>query len=117
MAVNLTETAIRALKAKKTSFYVWSNSSQRGTGRLGVKVQPSGSKIFYFRYYVEKGKKERFIQLGIWPEMKLATANELTKSMVPGSLKERIPRQNWNDNSLQNSSGYNSINHRAHLKH
>ncbi|EJJ9776833.1 DUF4102 domain-containing protein, partial [Escherichia coli] len=23
MAVNLTETAIRALKAKKTSFYVW----------------------------------------------------------------------------------------------
>ncbi|EHK3828971.1 DUF4102 domain-containing protein, partial [Escherichia coli] len=51
MAVNLTETAIRALKAKKTSFYVWSNSSQRGTGRLGVKVQPSGSKIFYFRYY------------------------------------------------------------------
>ncbi|EFJ4460651.1 DUF4102 domain-containing protein, partial [Escherichia coli] len=25
MAVNLTETAIRALKAKKTSFYVWSN--------------------------------------------------------------------------------------------
>ncbi|EOU0325001.1 Arm DNA-binding domain-containing protein, partial [Escherichia coli] len=24
MAVNLTETAIRALKAKKTSFYVWS---------------------------------------------------------------------------------------------
>lgn len=104
MAVNLTETAIRALKAKKTSFYVWSNSSQRGTGRLGVKVQSSGSKIFYFRYYVEKGKKERFIQLGIWPEMKL-------------SLKERIPRQNWNDNSLQNSNGYNSINHRAHLKH
>lgn len=91
MAVNLTETAIRALKAKKTSFYVWSNSSQRGTGRLGVKVQSSGSKIFYFRYYVEKGKKERFIQLGIWPEMKLATANELAKSMVPGSLKERIP--------------------------
>lgn len=64
-----------------------------------------------------KKEKERFIQLGIWPEMKLATANELAKSMVPGSLKERIPRQNWNDNSLQNSNGYNSINHRAHLKH
>ncbi|NYX43430.1 hypothetical protein C6515_25605, partial [Escherichia coli] len=38
-------------------------------------------------------------------------------SMVPGSLKERIPRQNWSDNSLQNSSGDNSINHRVHLKH
>lgn len=38
---------------------------------------------FYFRYYVEKGKKEKFIQLGIWPEMKLVTANELAKSMEP----------------------------------
>ncbi len=68
MAVNLTETAIRALKAKKTSFYVWSNSSQRGTGRLGVKVQSSGSKIFYFRYYVEKGKKERFVLAPLFPD-------------------------------------------------
>lgn len=39
---------------------------------LEVKVQPSGNKVFYFRYYVEK---EKYIQLGIWPEMKLATAN------------------------------------------
>lgn len=117
MAVNLTETAIRALKAKKTSFYVWSNSSQRGTGRLGVKVQSSGSKIFYFRYYVEKGKKERFIQLGIWPEMKLATANELAKKYGAWLIEGKDPQANWNDNSLQNSNGYNSINHRAHLKH
>ncbi|EJO8636980.1 integrase arm-type DNA-binding domain-containing protein [Escherichia coli] len=92
MAVNLTETAIRALKAKKTSFYVWSNSSQRGTGRLGVKVQSSGSKIFYFRYYVEKGKKERFIQLGIWPEMKLATANELAKKYGAWLIEGKDPQ-------------------------
>lgn len=90
--VNLTETAIRALKAKKTSFYVWSNSSQRGTGRLGVKVQSSGSKIFYFRYYVEKGKKERFIQLGIWPEMKLATANELAKKYGAWLIEGKDPQ-------------------------
>ncbi|EKN9650964.1 DUF4102 domain-containing protein, partial [Escherichia coli] len=92
MAVNLTETAIRALKAKKTSFYVWSNSSQRGTGRLGVKVQSSGSKIFYFRYYVEKGTKERFIQLGIWPEMKLATANELAKKYGAWLIEGKDPQ-------------------------
>ncbi|MBL2516268.1 DUF4102 domain-containing protein, partial [Klebsiella pneumoniae] len=42
MAANLTETAIRGLKTKSTAYYVWSNSAQRGTGRLGVKVQPSG---------------------------------------------------------------------------
>ncbi|MBI0439546.1 DUF4102 domain-containing protein [Dickeya dianthicola] len=46
MAANLTETAIRGLKTKSTSYYVWSNSAQRGTGRLGVKVQPSGSKVW-----------------------------------------------------------------------
>ena len=79
MAANLTETAIRWLKTKSTSHYVWNNSAQRGIGRLGVKVQPSGSKVFYFRYYVEKGKKEKFIQLGIWPEMKLVNIPPLSK--------------------------------------
>ncbi|HCF8117120.1 TPA: DUF4102 domain-containing protein, partial [Klebsiella pneumoniae] len=34
MAANLTETAIRGLKTKSTAYYVWSNSAQRGTGRL-----------------------------------------------------------------------------------
>ncbi|HAT7708183.1 TPA: DUF4102 domain-containing protein, partial [Enterobacter roggenkampii] len=93
MAANLTETAIRGLKTKSTSYYVWSNSAQRGTGRLGVKVQPSGSKVFYFRYYVEKGKKEKFIQLGIWPEMKLVTANELAKKYGAWLVEGKEPQQ------------------------
>ena len=78
MAANLTETAIRGLKTKSTAYYVWSNSAQRGTGRLGVKVQPSGSKVFISVITLRKGRK-KFIQLGIWPEMKLVTANELAK--------------------------------------
>lgn len=78
--MNLTETAIRALKPKTSAYYSWHQSSQRGTGRIGIKVQPSGKKVFYFRYYVNKGKKEKFIQIGLWPEMKLATANEIAKT-------------------------------------
>ncbi|MFK3881266.1 tyrosine-type recombinase/integrase [Pantoea agglomerans] len=93
MAANLTETAIRGLKTKSTSYYVWSNSAQRGTGRLGVKVQPSGSKVFYFRYYVDKGKKEKFIQLGIWPEMKLVTANKLAKKYGAWLVEGKEPQQ------------------------
>lgn len=93
MAANLTETAIRGLKTKSTAYYVWSNSAQRGTGRLGVKVQPSGSKVFYFRYYVEKGKKEKFIQLGIWLEMKLVTANELAKKYGAWLIEGKEPQQ------------------------
>ncbi|ALD78140.1 Integrase [Citrobacter portucalensis] len=72
---------------------MWSNSAQRGTGRLGVKVQPSGSKVFYFRYYVEKGKKEKFIQLGIWPEMKLVTANDLAKKYGAWLVEGKDPQQ------------------------
>ncbi|HDU8692138.1 TPA: integrase arm-type DNA-binding domain-containing protein [Morganella morganii subsp. morganii] len=92
MATHFTDTAIRGLKAKSTSYYEWSNSGQRGTGRLGIKVQPSGSKIFYFRYYVEKGKKEKFIQLGIWPEMKLVTANELAKKYGAWLVEGKDPQ-------------------------
>jgi hypothetical protein len=58
MAANLTETAIRGLKTKSTAYYVWSNSAQRGTGRLGVKVQPSGSKIFISVTTLRKGRKK-----------------------------------------------------------
>lgn len=104
MAANLTETAIRGLKTKSTSYYVWSNSAQRGTGRLGVKVQPSGSKVFYFRYYFEKGKKEKFIQLGIWPEMKLVRPMSWRKSMVPGLLKEKSPSKNLSNNAWLSST-------------
>ena len=78
--MNLTETAIRALKPKTSAYYSWHQSSQRGTGRIGIKVQPSGKKVFYFRYYINKGTKEKFIQIGLWPEMKLSTANETAKT-------------------------------------
>lgn len=78
--MNLTETSIRALKPKTSAYYSWHQNSQRGTGRIGIKVQPSGKKVFYFRYYINKGKKEKFIQIGLWPEMKLTTANEIAKT-------------------------------------
>ncbi|GAB7260038.1 hypothetical protein DZJ_27580 [Dickeya ananatis] len=48
---------------------------------LALRFSLQAAKFFYFRYYVEKGKKEKFIQLGIWPEMKLVTANELAKKI------------------------------------
>ena len=60
---------------------------------MGIKVQPSGSKIFYFRYYVDKGRKERFIQLGMWPEMKLVSANELVKKYGAWLIEGKDPQQ------------------------
>jgi hypothetical protein len=116
MAANLTETAIRGLKTKSTAYYVWSNSAQRGTGRLGVKVQPSGSKVFYFRYYVEKGKKEKFIQLGIWPEMKLVTANELAKKYGAWLVEGKEPSKSLSNSAWPSSTLCRSIVLRDRLK-
>ena len=107
MAANLTETAIRGLKTKSTAYYV---EQQCSTWYWQAWRQGSAfrQQSFYFRYYVEKGKKEKFIQLGIWPEMKLVTANELAKSMVPGLLKEKSPSKSLS-NSRPNSTSCRSI--------
>lgn len=40
----------------------------------------------------KKGTKERFIQLGIWPEMKLATANELAKKYGAWLIEGKDPQ-------------------------
>ena len=95
---------------------MWSNSAQRGTGRLGVKGQPSGSKVFYFCYYVEKGKKEKFIQLGIWPEMKLVTANELAKKYGAWLVEEKNPSKSLSNNAWPSSTSCSFIARRARLK-
>ena len=58
MAVNLTETAIRALKVKKTSFYVWCNSSKRALDDLGAMVQVFWQQDFLFPLLRGKGKKK-----------------------------------------------------------
>ncbi|MBT0727176.1 tyrosine-type recombinase/integrase [Rosenbergiella australiborealis] len=66
---------------------MWDKTSERGSGRLGVKVETSGQKIFYFRFYWE-GKRS-FILLGRFPEMSLAKARQLIHDYA-GNLKESI---------------------------
>jgi hypothetical protein len=60
----LTATQIQSAVNKSSSYYLWDQSGQRGTGSLGVKVLPSGKKQFVFRYYQQR--KERFISLGLF---------------------------------------------------
>lgn len=42
----LTDSKIRGIKPKEQAYYVWQSSATRGTGRLGLKIYPSGRKIF-----------------------------------------------------------------------
>jgi integrase len=80
----LTQKEIQGLKPKASAYYVWDDNRTRGDGRLGVKVYPSGSKIFYFRYQIE-GKRS-FIKIGKYPEMSLSDARE-NSNEYKGMLK------------------------------
>ncbi|WP_338803560.1 site-specific integrase [Xenorhabdus griffiniae] len=72
----LTDSKIRGLKPKNSAYYTWQASATRGTGRLGIKIYPSGRKVFVYRYF--KDGKEKFINLGDFPVLSLAEA--LSKS-------------------------------------
>jgi len=85
LADNLTDSMVRGLKARDSAYQVWDKSGERGAGRLGVKVEPSGQRVFYYRYYWDA--KRHFIQLGRYPEMSLAQARQLAKGYA-GTLKE-----------------------------
>lgn len=99
---------VRGLKARYSAYQVWDKSGERGAGRLGVKVEPSGQRVFYYRYYWDA--KRHFIQLGRYPEMSLAQARQLAKGYA-GTLKEgrtlrskRLNRQSrWKSKSVPNS--------------
>lgn len=85
LADNLTDSLIRGLKPLDAAHYVWDKSGERGAGRLGVKVEPSGQRVFYYRYYWQA--QRQFILLGRYPEMSLAQARQQAKGYA-GTLKE-----------------------------
>ena len=73
----LTVKEIKGLRPRKSPYYTWDKSGERGKGRLGVQVMPSGSINFKFRYF--KDSKPIFIQLGKMPGMTLSQARDLCK--------------------------------------
>ena len=70
-----TATRIQGLKPRNSAYYEWDATGQRGTGRLGIKVQTSGQKVFVFRFFDAEGKAQ-FITVGKYPEMSLTQARE-----------------------------------------
>lgn len=68
----LTDSKIRGLKPKKSAYYAWQAAATRRTGRLAVKVYPSGKKSFVYRTFLNGAAK--FISLGNFPTLTLAEA-------------------------------------------
>ncbi|MNR98869.1 Prophage CP4-57 integrase [compost metagenome] len=75
----LTPNDIAALPAKTNAYYRMDDSRTRGAGGLGVKVLPSGGKMFVFRY-MREGKRA-FIQLGSFPTLCLADARNKARAL------------------------------------
>jgi integrase len=92
----LTPNKITGLLKKSSAYYVSDDDGSKGMGRLCVKVYPSGSKRFVFRYFVET--KANFILIGNVPNdggkksdkalgMSLADAREKAKEF--GAMLQR----------------------------
>ena len=68
----LTDSKIKGIKAKDQAYYIWQASATRGTGRLGLKIYPSGRKVFVYKYHKDGARK--FLSLGDYPAISLAEA-------------------------------------------
>lgn len=68
----LTDSRIKGIKPKEHAYYIWQISGTRGTGRLGLKIYPSGRKVFVYKYH--KAGARKFLSLGDYPTISLAEA-------------------------------------------
>ncbi|MCK0552597.1 tyrosine-type recombinase/integrase [Pantoea ananatis] len=87
-SVLLTDSKIKGIKPKEQAYYVWQASATRGTGRLGIKVYPSGRKVFVYKYHKDGARK--FLSLGDYPSLTLAQA---TAKSLEASLNIAQPEQ------------------------
>lgn len=86
-ASGLTFNKIKGLKPKNTQYYEWNVTGKRGQGRLGVRVNTSGEKVFVYRYF--SGGKAKFIQLGLFPVLSLEMADQRVSDFA-GWIKSGI---------------------------
>lgn len=56
--MRLNDSVFGGLRTKESAYYVFRDDGTRGTGRLGIKIFPSGRKSFVYRFQV--GGKRQF---------------------------------------------------------
>jgi hypothetical protein len=75
---------------------------------LALRFSLQAAKFFISVTTLRKGRK-KFIQLGIWPEMKLVTANELAKKYGAWLVEGKEPQQELEQQRLAESTLCRSI--------
>lgn len=91
----LNDTKIRGLKPKAHAYYDW-EPSPRGAGKFGVKVDTSGAKTFYYRYY-DADQNRRFVALGKYPTITLNQARESAKDFMAQVSTGTDPKKAMSD--------------------
>lgn len=70
----LTDKQVRGLKPKDKEYIVSDDDRSRGNGRLVLRVRPSGTKTWEYRYFVNGRRRKR--ALGTYPEVSLVQARQ-----------------------------------------
>lgn len=98
MKSQLTDSKIKALKAKDSRYEAWHSTGTRGVGRLGVRVYPNGRKVFIFATQLNGVRKIHTI--GDYPGVTFAqalayspTASTTTLASVADLFREYIADQ------------------------
>lgn len=86
----LTDSKIKGLKPKEKDYYTWHDTETKNTGRIGIRVFPSGRKVFVFRYY--ENKKAKFVNLGDYPCLMLSEAISKSKEILVNTSKDKTDR-------------------------
>ncbi|WP_085248058.1 tyrosine-type recombinase/integrase [Gilliamella mensalis] len=82
----LTDSKIKGLKPRGKDYYSWHDTETKNTGRIGIRVFPSGRKVFVFRYY--ENKKAKFVNLGDYPVIMLAEAINKSQQILSNLNKK-----------------------------
>ncbi len=94
MNLTFTSKVLDKLTPKDNAYIAYHASGERGTGRLGLRVYPTGKKAFVYRYFV--GTAAKFQTLGSYPEMALSTAFakfealSVSKDVIKTSGKQQL---------------------------
>lgn len=76
----LTDRQVKALKPRESEYTVSDDTRQRGTGRLVLRVRPSGVKEWLYRYHLD-GRKRR-VSLGAYPGTSLVAARDQAQELA-----------------------------------
>lgn len=85
--MRLNDSVIGGLRAKDSAYYVFRDDGTRGTGRLGIKIFPSGRKSFVYRFQADG--KRKFKTLGDWPHFTLEKATQRYAELAGMPLQSR----------------------------